>query len=351
MTLSLDTTGLSVNNRVNGEQITVSPSILTTFGCLYLDKGPFFGKSFAISYTPRLPINSPTVQMVLGVDYDFKFELPGFGETVFDKVWGAINIYNEGLDGTINVAYQSLGGNWTFNKDKIRQYLNTTQFNSNYQFMALVNDGPLHLPNNPNAEWPLNSIQSITIAQAQLSSITLIVNFVRLGSDVPLPASVLIEELPLPPNAAKESGGHLGIISAAQGVSGTGINQPTGGSGILGWLSGAFSILGLILIAAQSIVARLASAFAVTQSGSWNVGLNAGVNAIGTTTDTALSEINDSTTTAGQVYVCQAVPGAATSAAVWRIKRTTTATGRVMWAGGTGDFSHIADNRASLSYS
>ena len=45
---------------------------------------------------------------------------------------------------------------------------------------------------------------------------------------------------------ALESGGNLATIATAQGASGTGITQPTGGSGILGWLSGIYkTILGL----------------------------------------------------------------------------------------------------------
>lgn len=42
---------------------------------------------------------------------------------------------------------------------------------------------------------------------------------------------------------ALESGGNLATIATAQGTSGTGIVQPTGGAGILGWLSGIFNKL------------------------------------------------------------------------------------------------------------
>ena len=352
MPLQLDTTGLASANRINGEQLAVTPQSLATFGCLYLSNGPFFGKNFAISYTPAFPAGSAAVPLVLGVDYDFKFELPGFGDTVQDKVWGAINIYNQGFNGAITVSYQALGGSWVINQQKIRTYLNTNQFNSSFQYMALVNDGPLYLPNNPTAIWPLNSIQSITIAQAQLSSITLTVQFLRNDGNDEAPASnVVVLDLPLPPNAAKENGGNLAIVAAAQGTSGAGINQPTGGSGILGWLSGVFAQLVLLLAAANTIITRFASAFSVAQSGSWSVGLLAGNKTIGDSYDTAFSEIVDYTTTAGYVYICQAQPGSDTAQALWRIQRITLATGRVLWASGLGTFTNIADNRASLTYS
>lgn len=41
-------------------------------------------------------------------------------------------------------------------------------------------------------------------------------------------------------NYAQESGGNLATVAAAQGTSGTGIVQPSGGAGELGWLSGIY---------------------------------------------------------------------------------------------------------------
>jgi hypothetical protein len=52
------------------------------------------------------------------------------------------------------------------------------------------------------------------------------------------------------------------------------------------------------------------------------------------------------------VYVGQAQPGTAKSAALWRIKRITesgTETS-IDWAGGSADFVNVWDNRTSLSY-
>jgi hypothetical protein len=48
--------------------------------------------------------------------------------------------------------------------------------------------------------------------------------------------------LPLPTGAATETG-NLATIATAQGTSGTSITQPTGGAGILGWLSGIYNKL------------------------------------------------------------------------------------------------------------
>ena len=50
-------------------------------------------------------------------------------------------------------------------------------------------------------------------------------------------------------------------------------------------------------------------------------------------------------------YTGLADPGTATSAALWRILRETTADGTLLYAGGTGNFTNVWDNYAGLSYS
>jgi hypothetical protein len=66
------------------------------------------------------------------------------------------------------------------------------------------------------------------------------------------PLPVAIEMLALPPNAAQETGGNLATVAAAQGQGATGVSQPAGGSGLLGWLSGIYSKLSNTLTIAWS---------------------------------------------------------------------------------------------------
>lgn len=65
--------------------------------------------------------------------------------------------------------------------------------------------------------------------------------------------------------------------------------------------------------------------------------------------DGALAFRKDDTGT--YLYLGEAVPGTATSAAGWRISRVTNADSTIVWADGDGSFDNIWDNRASLSYS
>ena len=58
----------------------------------------------------------------------------------------------------------------------------------------------------------------------------------------------------------------------------------------------------------------------------------------------------DDTTTTNMIYIGEATPGTATSAATWRIKRLNVATGLVIQWAGSGNFTQVWDNRAGLTY-
>jgi len=59
----------------------------------------------------------------------------------------------------------------------------------------------------------------------------------------------------------------------------------------------------------------------------------------------------DDTTTSNMIYIGEAQPGTATSAASWRIKRLDLTSGLIIQWAGSGAFSQIWDNRAALTYS
>jgi len=61
-------------------------------------------------------------------------------------------------------------------------------------------------------------------------------------------------------------------------------------------------------------------------------------------------EFIDDASTAGVVYSVRGLPGSDSSEPVWAASKFTLATGRRIWAGGTNQMKHIADNRTALSY-
>jgi len=66
---------------------------------------------------------------------------------------------------------------------------------------------------------------------------------------------------------ALETGGNLATVANAQGAAGTGITQPAGGSGLLGWLSGIYKAVTNSLAVT---VGNWPATQAVTQSGTWS---------------------------------------------------------------------------------
>ena len=170
MTYALDTTGLSANNLVTGETHSVTPAILSNFGYVILSHGPFFGQNLNVIYTPA---GGSPVTFVLGTDYTTTFSIPGIGNSIATQIWGALEFYNITLNGTITVTYQALGGSWVFNTTQIANYLNSNAFNASTEVIDLVPVPPLYLPNNPSVAWPINSVNSLVIAQAQTTNISL----------------------------------------------------------------------------------------------------------------------------------------------------------------------------------
>lgn len=175
MTYVLDTTGLSAANFVSDEVQTVNPSQLSNYGYVFLGKGPFFGRNLVVKYKP---VGGAYTTLRLGVDYKPGFLLPGIGYDDITNVFGAIEFFNNSMNGQVSISYQALGGGWTFDKEQIASYLNSNQFDASTQYVALVASPTLYLPTAPTVPWPLNSVRSITIAQAQVASIPLGVEFV-----------------------------------------------------------------------------------------------------------------------------------------------------------------------------
>ena len=96
----------------------------------------------------------------------------------------------------------------------------------------------------------LASIKTNTALTAAGTSATSGQGVQGMSGGVPLPVSLASQ--PLPANSAQETGGNLATIGAAQGVIGTGITPPTGGSGILGLLSGIFQQMLLLVSGVNS---------------------------------------------------------------------------------------------------
>ena len=140
-------------------------------------------------------------------------------------------------------------------------------------------------------------------------------------SNFPATQPISAVSLPLPSNAAQETGGNLATIAAAQGNAGSGITIPTGGLGILGWLSGIYNRLaGVVLAAGTAIIGKVGidqTTPGTTNGVQVNAALPAGTNVIGhviadsgsTTAVTSLPALVAGAAIIGKVGIDQTTPG------------------------------------------
>lgn len=168
-------------------------------------------------------------------------------------------------------------------------------------------------------------------------------------SNFPATQPISAVSLPLPANAAQETGGNLATIATAQGVSGTGITFPAGGSGILGWLSGIYNRLaGVVLAAGSAIIGKVGidqTTPGTTNGVQINAALPAGTNAIGSVELLDSGGTNKaSISAAGAVKVDGSAVTQPISGTVTATVASTTITGTVTTVGDAANGSPVAGN-------
>ena len=134
MTFPLDTTGTAGSNAVTSEAHLTADIYASTFSNIFLVNGPFYSDGLVLTYTPTGGVALP---LMLDLDYELAYLLPNVANGS-NLVYGAIKLLNSTLVGSINVAYQALGGSWVFDLMQIYKYQNETYFNNATDFIALV---------------------------------------------------------------------------------------------------------------------------------------------------------------------------------------------------------------------
>lgn len=168
MSLSLDTSGSQVANYVQAESQNITPGSLGNFGLIYLQNGPFFGKNCVVKFTPTG--GGAETTLVKGTDYFFNLRFPGFGIDDDSSVWGALVLKDRTLNGSLKVAYQGLGGQWTFNTTQINNYLNSNVLDQSRQYVGLVANPTFYLPSDLVDPFVINSPSSVVQAQGTVQA-------------------------------------------------------------------------------------------------------------------------------------------------------------------------------------
>lgn len=155
--VNLDYTGVLPANTVTGDLITVTPDTLNAYGVIFPEGAPYFAATLKMTYTDKDGISRILEQ---GIDYDPIYHLPCVGNQ--GGVYGGVRLYDSTLDGTISLAYNRLGGSWSFNKSAILAYLNSNEYDDSLMVIVLTPTVPLLLN---GVEWRIEGVKGITVAQ------------------------------------------------------------------------------------------------------------------------------------------------------------------------------------------
>lgn len=176
MGLALDFTGTLPANLVT-DTVPLQSSY-PEFPFVFFQNSPAFGRSVVVTYVPDNEVLSRV--LLKDVDYQIVFRLPGVGTDDETRFWGAIQILNYELVGSLSIQYQALGGNWTMMVPQIKTYLTSNSYNQSQQEIVLAPAQPLVLPAYPGKTYPIFSQDTITAAQAGLTNVPIAVIFQKL---------------------------------------------------------------------------------------------------------------------------------------------------------------------------
>lgn len=152
---ALDTTGQSLANRITDEIQTISAVNFRDYHCIVPDFAPYFSDSIQIHF--REDSSSPWLALNEGVDYYNGFQFVGASKQTALGVYGAIVFNNLTLDGEVRLSYNTVGGEWTLDQDKLTDILVNLIYNPRVTSWEQVSGAPAHFPPAAHA-WELDDL-------------------------------------------------------------------------------------------------------------------------------------------------------------------------------------------------
>lgn len=105
---SYDATGASSANAITGEQQTFIANASSNYTFIIPTYGPFFAASMVVASV----VGSVVTPLVLNVDYYLCLPFLGASRSIGLPIYGGILFVNPNYAGTVQLAYQTLGGPW-----------------------------------------------------------------------------------------------------------------------------------------------------------------------------------------------------------------------------------------------
>lgn len=118
-----DPTGKAASNKVVGEQQILSPPSWTDFYFIIPKMAPFFREGLKLVHMPS------GRELVEGIDYHLTHQFKDATIGTAKPVYGSITFLDKQLTGVVSLTYQTLGGRWILDEQKIIEILSNTKLN------------------------------------------------------------------------------------------------------------------------------------------------------------------------------------------------------------------------------
>jgi hypothetical protein len=143
-----DPTGLAVSNKVTETQAIESRGMFDHY-YIIPRSGPFYAESVRLRLYPvGANVNNPAGGTPLeeGVHFNFGYHFAHASHTIGKPVYGAISFYDRDLVGQLRMEYQSLGGDWVLDNQKMSELLLNVAYNPRIATWEQVVELPHQFP-------------------------------------------------------------------------------------------------------------------------------------------------------------------------------------------------------------
>lgn len=136
MSFPLDISGRAPSNKIMGETHTLTLPNWRSYHVIIPKNGPFFEEGLALRYRNSQGILTPLTK---GVDWMPSYWFISASRETQRGIYGSITFINSNLAGTVEIDYQTLGGDWVVDYTVIQQKLAEKLYNpmaTSYEVIA-----------------------------------------------------------------------------------------------------------------------------------------------------------------------------------------------------------------------
>ncbi len=166
-TLPFDPTGTRESNLVTNEIQVLVRVAFRDFHFLVPKMAPFFAEGHALRYRDQSGVTRPLVE---GVDYYLGHKFHDASLATAKDLYGSFSFLNTNLEGVIYMDYQSVGGIWTLDEQKLAEIVANELYNPRTVQWEEVADYPSQFPVIDH-EWNLVDMVGMSEVVAALDGI------------------------------------------------------------------------------------------------------------------------------------------------------------------------------------